>query len=94
MSVQTYNQLLTMPLCEIFKNITNENSHNLFNQPLTINFLLNDPIFVDSQFFYRNYNINNEIVYETKDKLSCITFGDFELLCKTKEINILSILKN
>ena len=52
MSVQTYNQLITMPLGEIFKNITNENSHNLFNQPLTINFLLNDPIFVNNQFFY------------------------------------------
>ena len=34
-------------------------------------------------FFYRNYNITNEIVYETKDKLSRITFGDVELLCKT-----------
>lgn len=87
MSVQTYNEMITMPLCEIFKNITNENSHNLFNQPLTINFLLNDPIFVNSQFFYRNYNITNEIVYETKDKLSRITFGNFELLCKTKELN-------
>jgi len=51
MSVQTYNELITMPLCEIFKNITNKNSHNLFNQPLTINFLLNDPIFVNNQFF-------------------------------------------
>ena len=87
MSVQTYNQLLTMPLGELFKNITNENNHNLFNQPLTINFLLNDPIFVNNQFFYRNYNITNEIVYETKDKLSRITFGNFELLCKTKELN-------
>lgn len=38
-------------------------------------------------FFYRNYNITNEIVYETKDKLSRITFGNFELLCKTKELN-------
>jgi len=47
MSVQTYNELITMPLGEIFKNITNKNSHNLFNQPLTINFLLNDPIFVN-----------------------------------------------
>ena len=63
------------------------NSHNLFNQPLTINFLLNYHIFVNNQFFYRNYNINNEIVYETKDKLSRITFGNFELLCKTKELN-------
>ena len=44
MSVQTYNELITMPLGEIFKNITNNNSHNLFNQPLTINFLLNDPL--------------------------------------------------
>jgi hypothetical protein len=26
-------------------------------------------------------------VYETKDKLNRITFGDFELLCKTKELN-------
>ena len=45
MNVQTYNELITMPLCEIFKNIINENSYNLFNQPLTINFLLNDTIF-------------------------------------------------
>jgi len=87
MSVQTYNELITMPLGEIFKNITNKNSHNLFNQPLTINFLLNDPIFVNNQFFYRNYNITNEIVYETKDKLSRITFGEFELLCKITELN-------
>jgi hypothetical protein len=87
MSVQTYNELITMPLGEIFKNITNENSHNLFNQPLTINFLLNDPIFVNNQFFYRNYNITNEIVYEADNKLSPITFGDFELLCKTTELN-------
>jgi len=87
MSVQTYNELITMPLGEIFKNITNKNSHNLFNQPLTINFLLNDPIFVNNQFFYRNYNITNEIVYETKDKLTRITFGEFELLCKITELN-------
>lgn len=87
MSVQTYNELITMPIGEIFKNITNKNSHNLFNQPLTINFLLNDPIFVNNQFFYRNYNITNEIVYETKDKLSRITFGEFELLCKITEFN-------
>ena len=39
MSVQTYNELITMHLGEIFKNITNENSHNLFNQPLIIIFL-------------------------------------------------------
>ena len=39
MSVQTYNQLLTMPLGELFKNITNDNSHNSFNQPLIIIFL-------------------------------------------------------
>jgi hypothetical protein len=87
MIVQTYNELITMPLGEIFKNITNKNSHNLFNQPLTINFLLNDPIFVNNHFFYRNYNITNEIVYETKDKLSRITFGEFELLCKITELN-------
>jgi hypothetical protein len=48
---------------------------------------LNDPIFVNNQFFYRNYNITNEIVYETKDKLSRITFGEFELLCKITELN-------
>jgi hypothetical protein len=87
MSIQTFSKLITMPLGEIFKNITNENSHNLFNESLTINFLLNDPIFVGNQFFYRNYNIINKIVYETKDKLSSITFGDFELLYKTKEVN-------
>ena len=40
-----------MPLGEILKNITNENSHNLFNQALTTNFLLNDPIFVNNHFF-------------------------------------------
>lgn len=51
MSVQTYNELITMPLCEIFKNITNENSHNLFNQHLTINFLLNDTILLIINFF-------------------------------------------
>ena len=51
MSVQTYNELITMPHGEIFKNITNENTHNLFNQPLTIKFLLNDPIFVNNHFF-------------------------------------------
>ena len=50
MSVQTYNELITMPLSKIFTNITNKNSHNLFNNPLTINFLLNDPIFVNNQF--------------------------------------------
>lgn len=60
MNVQTYNELITMPLCEIFKNIINDNSYNLFNQSLTINFLLNDPIFVNNKFFYRNYNITNE----------------------------------
>jgi len=64
MSVKTYNELITMPLGEIFKNITNKNSHNLFNQPLTKNFLLNDPIFVNNQFFYRNYNITNIILEE------------------------------
>ena len=48
---------------------------------------MNDPIFVNNQFFYRNYNITNEIVYETKDKLSRITFGEFELLCKITELN-------
>lgn len=42
MSLQTYNQMITITLGKIFKNITIENSHNLFNQPLTINFLLND----------------------------------------------------
>jgi adenylate kinase family enzyme len=87
MSVQTYNELIIIPLGEIFKNITNENSHNLFNGPLTINFLLNDYIFVNNQFFYRNYNIINEIVYETKDKTSCVTLGDFKLFCPTKELN-------
>jgi len=39
MSVKTYNELITIPIGEIFKNRTNENSHNLFNQPLIINFL-------------------------------------------------------
>ena len=87
MSIQTYNEVITMPLGEIFKNITNENSHNLFNQPLTIKILLNNPIFINNRFFYRNYNITNEIIYETKDKLSRITFGDFELLCNIKELN-------
>ena len=51
MSVQTYNEVITMPLGEIFKNITNENRNNLFNQPLTINFLLNDPILLIINFF-------------------------------------------
>lgn len=87
MNVQTYNEVIIMPLNKIFKNITNENSYNLFNQPLTIKFLLNDPIFVNNQFFYKNYNITNEIIYETKDKISCIKFGDFELLCETNKLN-------
>ena len=87
MSVQTYDELITMSLSKIFKDITNVNSHNLLNQSLTINFLLNDHIFINNQFFYRNYNITNEIVYETKDKLSCITFSNFELLYTTKELN-------
>jgi hypothetical protein len=84
MSIQIYNEV---PLGEIFKNITNEDSHYLLNQPLTIKLFLNDPIFVYNQFFYRNYNISNEIVYETKDKINRITFGDFELFGKTKELN-------
>jgi len=50
MSVQTYNKLITMPLGEIFKNITNENSHNLFNQPLTIKFLLNTFKYIQNKF--------------------------------------------
>ena len=61
MSVQTYNELITMLLGEIFKNITNENSHNLFNQPLTINFLLNDPIFINNQFFIEIITYNKGI---------------------------------
>jgi hypothetical protein len=87
MSVQTYNKLITMSIGEIFKNITNENSHNLFNQSLTIDFLLNDHIFVNNQIFYRNYKIINELVYETEDTLNRITFGNFELLYKTTELN-------
>jgi hypothetical protein len=87
MSVQTYNKVLTIPLEKIFKNITNENSYNLFNGPLKINVLLNNPIFVNNQFFYRNSNIINEIVYETKDKLSRIIFDDFKLLYKSIELN-------
>jgi hypothetical protein len=34
-----------------------------------------------------NFFIEIITVYETKDKLSRITFGNFELLCKTKELN-------
>jgi hypothetical protein len=88
MSVQTYNKLIIMPLSEIFKNITNENSHNLFNQPLTIQFLLDDIILLDKYIFKRNYNITNKIVYETKDKLSCITFGDSKLIYNTIELSV------
>ena len=61
MSSQTYNNLITIPLSKIFKNITNENSYNLINQPLTINVFLNDHIIVNNKLFYRNYNITNEI---------------------------------
>ena len=87
MSVQTYNEQITVPLGELFKNITNENSHNLFNQSLTINLLLHDPIFINNQCFNRNYNITNEIVYETKDKLCCITFGNLKLLCEEQRLD-------
>jgi hypothetical protein len=76
-----------MPLGEIFKNITNDNSHNLLNQQFKLNIFLRNPIYIINLFFYRNYDINNEIVYETKDKLNRITFGDFGLLYKTKELN-------
>jgi len=31
MSIQTYNEHIIIPLLELFKNITNENSHNLTN---------------------------------------------------------------
>jgi hypothetical protein len=85
MSIQTYEE--EMPLDEIFQNITSENSGDLINQPLTINLEFKNPIFLNNQFFYRNYNITNEMVYETKDTLSRITIGNFELLCKTIKIN-------
>lgn len=87
MRIEKYNELITIPLSDLFKNITNENSYNLFKQPLQINLFLNNHIFVNNHFFYRNYDIQNEIVYETKDKLNYIKIGEFQLLGKTKELN-------
>ena len=87
MTVQIYNNVITIPLSNLFKNITNENSYNLCNQPLQFNCLLNDTILVNNQVFYRNNYIINEIIYETEDKLSSIKMGDFELLCNTKELD-------
>jgi hypothetical protein len=87
MSVQTYTQTITVPLDYLFKNITNENRQNLFNQPLQINVVMANPIYINNQFFYRDYTISDEIIYVSKDKLSCIKFGDFNLLYKTTEFS-------
>lgn len=87
MSVQTYNETIIIPLGELFKNITNDNCYNLFNQDLTLNFLFYDRIIVNNQCFIRNYNITDAIVYETKDKSRRIELGKIKLFCKTKELD-------
>lgn len=86
-------QDVVIPFKDLFKNITNENSYNLFDQPLTIKFFLNNPIFHNNLFFYRNDDMKNKIVYETKDKLNSITFGEFEVHTLKYKINELYIHK-
>ena len=88
MTYQIYTNI-NIPLSNLFKNITNENSYNLCNQPLQFKLLLNEKILINVEVFCRNYDIKNKIVYETKDKLSSIKFGEFEL-----QYNIITINKN
>jgi hypothetical protein len=46
-----------MHLDYLFKNITNENKQNLFNQPLQINFVMANPIYINNQFFYKSIRL-------------------------------------
>lgn len=87
MRIQPSNERITLPLGEYFKSITNENSYNLISKPLNMGFLLNEHIFVNNLFFYRDCNTTNEIAYETKDKLNRIVLSDFKVLYKTGELD-------
>ena len=78
---------LIIPLNQLFKNIINEKCYNLSNQQLKINLFLSEIIYVNNLFFRRNYDINNEVVYETEDKLNCIKLGNIKLLSNTVELN-------
>jgi len=78
---QTFTREINMSLGFLFKNITKENCYNLLNQPTQILLTLGDPIFIGDQFFYRNNDVLNEFVFETKNKQYRLIISDFELTC-------------
>ena len=83
-------QIIHLPLSNMFKNISNDDSYNYINlnkNSIQIKINLANEVLICDKLFYRNYNFSDKIVYETDDKQSQIEVQQPKLYYKIFNVN-------